>query len=125
MKIYISGSISGRPEEEVVARFSEAKQVIEQCGHTAVSPLYNGLPYDASWREHMKADINMLFDCDAILMLFEWKRSKGARIEHNIATELGLTVFYSFAGVRHINSRNVPTNNYHSHDKADKADCND
>lgn len=121
MKIYISGAISGRPEIEVIARFGEAQQVIEQCGHTAISPLNNGLTPDATWKEHMKADISMLFDCDAILMLFDWKRSKGARIEHNIATELGLTVFYSFAGVRHLHSRTTP-NNYHHGTEDDDTD---
>lgn len=102
MTIYISGPISGRNMDEVTTHFNEAREVIEQCGHKAVSPLDNGLPDSATWKEHMKADINMLFDCDAILMLFDWKRSKGARIEHGIATEIGMTVFYSYSALRHL-----------------------
>lgn len=105
MKIYISGPISGRKREEVEAHFGEARQIIEECGYIAVSPLDNGLTPDAPWREHMTADISMLLGCDAILMLFEWKRSKGARIEHTIASEAGMTIFYSYAGVRRVSNK--------------------
>lgn len=105
MKVYISGPISGRKREEVEAHFAEAASIIQECGHTAVSPLDNGLTPDAPWREHMTADISMLLGCDAILMLFEWKRSKGARIEHTIAMEAGMTMFYSYSGLRHINHK--------------------
>lgn len=104
MNVYISGPISGRKREEVEAHFAEAASIIQECGHTAVSPLDNGLTPDAPWREHMKADIGKLLECDAILMLFEWKRSKGARIEHTIAMEAGMTMFYSYSGLRHINT---------------------
>ena len=39
-------------------------------------------------------DIADLLHCNAIYMLQGWQESKGARIEHYIATELGLHIMY-------------------------------
>lgn len=92
MKIYISGKISGLPMEEVRAKFAQAEQQIVAFGHTPVNPLNNGQPADASWEEQMLASIKMLFECDAIYMLHDWGDSRGARIERNIAEEMGFEI---------------------------------
>ena len=42
----------------------------------------------------MKADIKALCDCDGIFFLCNWKGSKGAKIEHEIAQHLGLEMLY-------------------------------
>ena len=92
MKIYISGKISDLPREEVRAKFAQAEQQIVAFGHTPINPLNNGQPADASWEEQMLASIKMLFECDAIYMLHDWGHSRGARIERNIAEEMGFEV---------------------------------
>lgn len=91
-RIYISGKISGLPIEEVKAKFQAAEDNIAKIGEVPVNPLKNGLPDDASWYDHMVKDISMLFGCDQILMLPCWVHSKGARIEHFIAREIGIEV---------------------------------
>lgn len=45
-----------------------------------------------TWEEYMIEDIQLLFGCKAICMLPNWKDSKGARIELNIAEEINLTL---------------------------------
>jgi hypothetical protein len=42
----------------------------------------------------MLEDIKNLFYCDSIFMLHNWVESKGARIEHFIATEMEIKIFY-------------------------------
>lgn len=85
MKIYISGKISGLPIAEVKEKFGKSRKYLEAFGYEVVSPLDNGLPEGATWEEHMLADIELLFPCDAIYMLPDWINSNGAMIEKNIA----------------------------------------
>ncbi len=92
--IYISGKISGLPIDEVKAKFKLASEYILESGHLPSSPLNNGLDETCSWEKHMKADIAMLMQADAIFMLSDWKKSKGATIEHNLAKELGMEIIY-------------------------------
>ncbi len=92
MKIYISGKITGADKADVKRRFGEAHELIETLGMTPVNPLENGLESDADWCQHMIRDIKLLMSCDGILMLRGWTTSKGARIEHNIASEMGKTI---------------------------------
>ncbi|WP_448826943.1 DUF4406 domain-containing protein [Capnocytophaga bilenii] len=42
----------------------------------------------------MVKDIVDLLQCKAIYMLQGWQESKGARIEHYIATEIGMPIMY-------------------------------
>lgn len=92
MRVYISGQITGLPFEEVERNFNEAEQRLEAEGFTAVNPLNNGLTVDHKWIEHMKADIKMLLECDAIYLLKSWRQSKGATIERDLAVSLGYKV---------------------------------
>ena len=100
MRIYISGPISGKNPHQTRTNFEAAVREITGLGHEPVNPLANGLPFNAPWREHMKRDIEMMLDCEAVLMLFEWKNSRGCRAGQAVAVESGMPVFYSFAAMR-------------------------
>ena len=84
-KVYISGPITGLPFDKVEKAFNDAEIRLQEEGYEVVNPLENGLPRDSKWREHMKADIKLLMECDSIYMLKNWTASKGARIEYQIA----------------------------------------
>lgn len=90
MKIYISGPISGQPLNEVTQYFTYAATKLSRMGHDPVNPLKNGLPKTASWEEHMKRDITLLLECDAICMVGKWWESKGAILEWQLAQILGI-----------------------------------
>lgn len=92
MKIYISGKITGETPDSVTDKFNRAVAEVIAYGCEPINPLDNGLHESEHWNNHMVADIAMLFDCDGIYMLTDWRASTGARIEHNIATELGMVI---------------------------------
>lgn len=94
MKVYISGMISGLSPETVKEEFGTAETILKCQGHIPVNPLNNGLESSAPWAAHMVADIKMLLDCDSIYMINGWKDSRGAKIEHYIASTLGMGVIY-------------------------------
>jgi hypothetical protein len=99
MKTYVAGPISGYPCGNAQA-FSDAVIHLTKLGHDPVNPLEispgntSTTSGDERWKAFMKLDIRALIDCDAIYMLHGWQQSKGATLEHHIATELGLEIFY-------------------------------
>ena len=93
-KIYISGQISGLTRPEYVAYFLAAARLLNAQGYDVVNPLFNGVDATQPWQVHMKADIRLLIECDAIFMLSNWELSNGATLEREIAKGLGLRIEY-------------------------------
>lgn len=94
MRVYISGRITGLNDKLVEGKFRAAETLLKDLGFEPVSPLKNGLDSSHAWEEHMTRDIEMLMSCDAVFMLDNWKLSRGARIEYNIARETGKKLLF-------------------------------
>ena len=93
-RVYISGPIEHHDLEERRAAFGRAEQLLELHGFQSVNPMKNGLPDEAHWREHMRADIALLLGCDFIYMLQGWELSKGAKLELDVASSCGIKVLF-------------------------------
>ena len=91
-KIYLSGPISGYDRNERRKAFREAEEFISEPGVEVVSPLNNGLPDDAEWSDHMLRDLEMLIDCDMMVLLPGWQHSRGCLTEVRFARKMGLLV---------------------------------
>jgi hypothetical protein len=48
----------------------------------------------------MKLCIKALMDCDAIVVLDDYKTSEGAKIELDLAKKLGIIIFYGVADLK-------------------------
>ena len=95
MKIYIAGKISGLPFHEVKLKFHIAYLALKSNNHEPINPLVVSLYHeDKEWKDYMISGIKALLYCDSIFMLSDWKESKGAILEHEIASKLGLRIFY-------------------------------
>jgi hypothetical protein len=94
-KIYISGKITGLPIEEARYNFAVAEKRLRSIGYEPINPMME-VPYNPNWtwNDYMIKDIKILLNCDGIYMLYNWKDSKGARIEHNIAVETDKIIIY-------------------------------
>lgn len=92
MKVYISLPITGKDIEEQKRHAEDVASFLLMAGHTPVSPFNNGLDANASYEEHMRADLKMLLDCDAIFMCKGASFSVGCLLEDEVATKCGLTV---------------------------------
>ena len=66
--------------------FEEAEKKIVEFGYKPINPMKE-VPkqLDFEWIDYIKFDIKILMDCDLIYMLPNWKDSKGAKIEHDLA----------------------------------------
>jgi len=95
MKFYISGKITGLDIKEAERLFEDGEKAILYTGGIPVNPMKE-VPYvtGKTWQQYMLEDIALIFDCYGMYMLSNWEESKGARIEHAIAKELGMHIIY-------------------------------
>jgi hypothetical protein len=90
--LYLAGPMTGLPKHNRPA-FQKAHAALTQIGYMVINPAANGLPVDAPWQRHMRADIaEMVKVCDAVATLPGSESSRGARIEITLATGLGWRV---------------------------------
>lgn len=109
-KVYISGAISGLPYEEYTDWFTRAEVYLEANGHTPVNPLKviacldescspvrQTLPDGSflhSWQCYMRHDIIEMLKSDAVAMLPNWRASKGADLEREVALRCGMEILF-------------------------------
>lgn len=100
--IYISGKITG--DDNYRAKFAMARDRLTRDGYNVLNPVEAGDTLDMvhkyagleppTWSEYMRKCLVTISGADAVYMLRDWKQSRGARLEHNIASELGITIVY-------------------------------
>jgi hypothetical protein len=100
MKVYLSGPMSGLPDENFPA-FNTAAKNLRASGYEVINPAefdtdVTGLEGLARWQKYLRADIKALMDCDGIVMLSGWQYSEGAKLEHLVASQVGLKVMSLF-----------------------------
>ncbi len=78
--------------------FNRVAEIYREAGYTVVNPaeldVEAGDVGQKPWDFYLRRDIKVLTDCTRIVMLPGWENSKGARLEHHIADQLGLSVEY-------------------------------
>ena len=94
--IYISGPMTGLPNLNTGA-FNDAEDKLRKAGWADIrNPArlavneYENLPRSL----YLRSDLRQLLDCQAILLLRGWEKSKGARLEALIADEVGIRRVY-------------------------------
>lgn len=103
---YISGPMTGYPLLNFPA-FEDAARRLRALGVEVVNPAELNPDPGAEWVDCMRVDIKALCDCGSIAMLRGWQASRGARLEHQIATALGFDVWDVDALIAAKTPRNV------------------
>ena len=95
-KIYISGKITGLEKQEAFSSFYLAENKIKANFPETkiVNPLTINHDHDLSWESYMRYDLIAMLTCDTIYMLKNWKDSKGATVEYNLAIALKFNVLF-------------------------------
>jgi len=94
MRIFIIGPMSFRADSDHnYPAFQDAAARLRHWGYNVKSPteLDDG-NRDRSWEYYMKESLRMLLDCNTIAMLPGWEKSRGAKLELQLARELGYLV---------------------------------
>jgi hypothetical protein len=87
--IYISGPMTGLPEYNY-PEFHRVAKLIEDAGHIAINPANTGVQEGWEWKQYLTKDLIDLLqaDVDFVVVLQDWKTSKGARLEVHVAEAL-------------------------------------
>ena len=103
LKLYLSGSISGRNLEEAKKQFNEAHTTLEALDYEVYNPLelvnniahFHTLDKHEQWTRAMREDIRVLKDCDILISLpHKDIESKGAEIEEMVAMKYGIPIVH-------------------------------
>lgn len=92
--VYLSAPISGYDINERRETFERVENELKKLDYKVLSPMKNGLSQDEPTSRHMKRDIIMLLQSDAIFLMTGWNRSAGCLTELNVATACGLDVLF-------------------------------
>jgi hypothetical protein len=85
MIAYISGRITG--DSQYRKKFANAETVLMNLGYTTLNPAR--LPEGLEYEQYMFLDFAMIDVSDLVVMLPDWRRSKGAKMERRRAIESG------------------------------------
>lgn len=106
--IYVAGKYLGNSDWETYNNIHKARVVARKLwdeGWAVICPHSNTAFFGAEsekdrddpngdWQRWLNGDLEIIRRCDAIYMLDNWKDSKGAKLEHKLAVELGLEIYY-------------------------------
>lgn len=103
MNIYIAGKITGLDETAAFELFDLAARHLEKLGHTPLNPMTLVDQDDERAYEDLLLDALEIVLCsaEALYMLPNWRDSLGARIEHAIAVEKKLPIYYAATEIEH------------------------
>jgi hypothetical protein len=88
-RVYIAGPMSGIQDLNFPAFHAEAAR-LRAAGFDVVNPAEINVDPSEGWAACMKRDIAQMLTCDAVALLPGWQQSRGATLEHHIATALGM-----------------------------------
>lgn len=91
--VYIAGPMTGLPEGNYPA-FNAAAEAWRKAGYKVLNPAENDNGSGTQhWSQFMRLAIAMVIQSNAIALLPGWERSKGARLEVEIAKALDFTFY--------------------------------
>lgn len=108
-KVYIAGKVKGLPMLETEIKFDNAAKQIDSNGDMPINPVWflknhnqtlkreGMLPLSddnpEQRKEIMKVCLNLLVQCDAILLLHDWQESEGAVFEKQVADFFNIPIY--------------------------------
>ena len=92
MATYIAGPMTGYPQYNYPAFAYVATALRAQNVDVRSPHEIDNEGVDRPWEWYMRRAIQMMLDCDEVVLLPGWRDSRGARIEHQLAEHLGLPI---------------------------------
>jgi hypothetical protein len=89
---YIAGPMTGHPNFNYPA-FAYVATALRGKGVDVRSPHeVDAGGVERPWEWYMRRTLQMMLDCDEVVLLPGWQESRGARLERDVAQQLGMQV---------------------------------
>jgi hypothetical protein len=90
--VYVSGPMTGIKNHNVY-RFNRAERALHKKGYRVVNPIKLDFSCpQTEWKDCLRRDIKALMDCDLVVTLPDWDRSRGATLEVFVASQVGIPI---------------------------------
>lgn len=100
-KVMISQPMNGKTDEEILLTKEKAVEFLEKEGYEVINTFFSDEFKTAEHGEEINVPVRFLaksiesmVECSAVYFCKGWEDARGCRIEHAIAMEYGLKVFY-------------------------------
>lgn len=90
-RLYISGAVTTDPNFR--EKFSKVEEFVKAYGFKPLNPV-RGEKDGKPWEYYIRKDLRKLMRCDGIVLLSDWKRSRGALLERSVAEALRMKIYY-------------------------------
>lgn len=101
MKILIVGPMSKARRAECEQSYEMAAKAVKDAGQTPVSPMDDhGYRSATTVKDRTKAMMRLLFESDAMLLLFNWFKDPSCRVADYIAKQVCVPEFTNFASLK-------------------------
>jgi nucleoside 2-deoxyribosyltransferase len=98
-QMYLSGPMTGIPGHNF-QNFRRALDLLKESGYAVVSP--HSIDYGETdenrgghaYEVYMRGALTLLMECDSIVLMTGWERSRGCLTELNVASALNMRVFF-------------------------------
>jgi hypothetical protein len=91
LKYYLSGAITRQPDFKKY--FKEYEDMLRIRGASDIfNPAEADWPHDVKWETCMKHDLKILMDCDVLVLLPNWRKSRGVALEIHVAKALDIRI---------------------------------
>jgi len=108
IKVYLAGPMTGLPDFNF-PEFARYAAALRNLGYGVVSPAeMDGGDVFQEKHFYMRRDLRALLDCDGIVMIPGWQRSRGALIELLVANAAGLKLLVWSDGDQDVVSLEIP-----------------
>lgn len=91
MRIYLAGPMTGIADFNYPA-FNLAAAQLRAKGYVVENPAENKEPDCGSWSGYMRLALTQLLTCDMVVFLPNWSLSRGALLEHEVASQLSIPI---------------------------------
>ncbi|CAD6876126.1 DUF4406 domain-containing protein [Methylomonas fluvii] len=90
-RLYLAGPMTGIPDYNYPL-FNAMAERLRAKGFEVENPAENQAPACGSWAGYMRLALSQLMTCEVVAFLPNWEASRGARLEYQVAKELGLKI---------------------------------
>lgn len=98
MLIMISQPMNGLTNDEILSKRNKVTSILISEGYQVVETFFENFNMDDKVINkslyYLSKSLECMSCCDAVYFCDGWENARGCKIEHDAATQYGLTIFY-------------------------------